>query len=324
MHHPHQQRALITGIAGFVGGFLAEHLLACGDAVLGAAPEGRWEPGSSGPIQRCVELLAWDLGSDSGLGRAARRRIEAFQPSAVYHLAALSVPDDCGQVDPLPRAIAINVEGTRRVVELAACLPSRPRLLLVSSAKVYAPVEPHNPWVDETAPLGPRTAYGRTKLAAEQIALTAAARGDCQAMVARAFQHTGPRQNARMMLPEWAFQFASEDRVPIEVGTRDAVIDLSDVRDVVRAYRLLMERGELGGVYNVGSGCPRRSGEVLDLLRQLAGPDRPIRETRPGPKQDPIAITSRLRQNTGWQPEVPLDQTVADTWAYWRELEAGS
>ncbi len=322
MHHSPQQRALITGIAGFAGGFLAEHLLACGDAVLGAAPQGRWEPNSSEPIQRRVELLAWDLSSDSGLNYAAKRRIDAFEPSAIYHLAALSVPDDCGQVDPLPPAISINVEGTRRVVDLAASLPSRPRLLLVSSAKVYAPVEAHNPLVDETAPLGPRTAYGRTKLAAEQIALKAAARGECEALVARAFQHTGPRQNARMMLPEWAIQFASDDRAPIEVRTRDAVIDLSDVRDVVRAYRLLIERGEPGGVYNVGSGRPSRSGEVLDLLRQLAGPGRPIRETRPGPKQDPIAITSRWDQNTGWRPQVPLEKTVADTWAYWRKLVA--
>lgn len=317
------QRALITGVAGFAGGFLAEHLLSRGDAVLGAAPGGQWEPNSSGAIRDQVELVAWDLGSEAGLGGEARRRIGAFRPSAVYHLAALSIPDDCGKEEPLPAALAVNVEGTRRVVELAAGLPSRPRLLMVSSAKVYAPVGPGNPFVTETSPLGPRAAYGRTKLAAEQIVREAVARRECDAVIARAFQHTGPRQRARMMLPEWACQFASGDSGPVEVRTCDAVIDLSDVRDVVRAYRLLMACGERGGVYNVGSGRPRRSGEVLDILRNLAGPDRPVCETRPGPKHDAIANTMRLIQNTGWQPEIPLQQTVADTWAYWKELVAG-
>ena len=318
MNQSPQQRALITGIAGFVGGFLAEHLLASGDAVLGAAAEGQWEPNSSASIRSRVELIAWNLGRETGLSAQARRRIEAFQPSAVYHLAALSVPDDCGREDPSPGAVAVNVEGTRRVVELAARLHAR--LLFISSAKVYAPVGVGSPRVTETAPLGPRTAYGRTKLAGEDIVGAAVARGDCGAVIVRAFQHTGPRQSRRMMLPEWACQFASKQAGPVEVRTRDAVVDLSDVRDVVRAYRLVMERGQPGSVYNVGSGRPIRSGEVLELLRRLAGPERPIHETRPGPKQDPIADTTRLRQQTGWQPQVPLEQTVADTWTYWREV----
>jgi GDP-4-dehydro-6-deoxy-D-mannose reductase len=121
-----------------------------------------------------------------------------------------------------------------------------------------------------------------------------------------------------MMLPQWARQFAGGGTSPVEVLTRDAVIDLTDVRDVVRAYRLLAEKGKPDTVYNVGSGRPRRSGEVLDLLRRLADPDRPVKEIHPGEKQDPIADVSRLNQQTGWRPEVPLGQTVADTLAYWR------
>ncbi|MDZ7618152.1 MAG: NAD-dependent epimerase/dehydratase family protein, partial [Patescibacteria group bacterium] len=146
------QRAFITGVAGFAGGFLAEHLLACGDAVMGATPDGRWEANSSPTIRDSVQLVAWDLGSEKGPCIEALRRIEAFQPSAIYHLAALSVPDDCGKDAPLPAAMAVNVEGTRRVVQLAARLPSHPRLLLISSAKVYAPVEPADPVVDESSP----------------------------------------------------------------------------------------------------------------------------------------------------------------------------
>ncbi len=316
------ERALITGIAGFAGGFLAEHLLQSGDAVLGATPDGRWEPHSSESIRDRVELVPWELGHEDGLSSETRRRIEAFQPSAVYHLAALSIPADCGKTKPLPAAMAVNVEGTRYVVELAASLPSHPKLLFVSSAKVYATVGPETAMVDETAPLDPQTAYGRTKLAAERIVEQAVVEGRCQAVIARAFQHTGPRQSPRMMLPEWAVQFTRTGGGAVIVRTRDAVIDLSDVRDVVRAYRLLIQRGEPGTAYNIGSGRPRRSGEVLEMLRKLADPDRPVVETRPGPKYDPIAIPARLVQNTGWRPSVPLEQTIADTWAYWK-LETG-
>lgn len=310
------QRALITGVSGFAGGFLAEHLLACGEAVLGVAIEGRWDPDSSEAVRDRVELVAWDLGCPMGPSESVRRRIEAFQPTSIYHLAALSVPDDCGQSEPLPRAVAVNVEGTARLVDLAARLSSRPRLLFVSSAKVYAPVA--GPYVDETSPVGPRTAYGLTKLAGEDIVRAAVAGGQCEGVIVRAFQHTGPRQSPRMMLPEWAHQFAARPSGPVEVHTRDAVVDVTDVRDVVRAYRLLAARGTPGRVYNLGSGRPRRSGDVLNLLRRLAGPDRPIRETQPGAKQEFIANTARLRDQTGWQPEVSLEQTVADTWAYWR------
>ncbi|NQU23334.1 MAG: NAD-dependent epimerase/dehydratase family protein, partial [Candidatus Nealsonbacteria bacterium] len=208
--------------------------------------------------------------------------------------------------------------GTRRVMELAAELPSRPRVLFVSSSHVYAPVTTETPVVDESAPLQPQRGYGRSKLAAEAEVRRAVEELGCDAVVTRSFQHTGPRQNPRMMLPQWARQFALAGSEPVEVHTRDAMIDLTDVRDVVRAYRLLIERGTRGEVYNVGSGVAVRSGDVLDVLRNLADPQRPIVELHPGRKQDPIANIDRLVQSTGWQPIVPIETTVADTLAWWR------
>jgi GDP-4-dehydro-6-deoxy-D-mannose reductase len=314
---PH--RALITGIAGFAGGFLAEHLLQRGDAVLGCSPDGGWEPASSTQLPTRVELVAWDLGSDEGLRPEARRQIERFEPDWIFHLAAISVPGDCGSDRPTPEATAVNVDGTRRVMELAASLAERPRVVFTSSSHVYAPVDPRFPRVDEHAPLGPKRGYGRTKLEAERQVRWAVTEHGCDAVIARAFQHTGPRQNARMMLPEWARQFARGGTEPVEIYTRDARIDLTDVRDVVRAYRLLAEHGQRGDMYNVGSGIARRTGDVLDVLRKLADPGRPVVETRPGFKQDPIADADRLVRATGWRPEVPLEQTVADVLAWWRK-----
>jgi GDP-4-dehydro-6-deoxy-D-mannose reductase len=315
-------RSLITGISGFVGGFLAEHLLQCGDDVLGTSPDGRLLPESSEVLQQAgARPVAWDLSRPDGLEAWDRERIEGFAPEVIYHLAALSVQDDCGQERPSPWAMAINVDGTRRVLELAAGLRTRPRVLFVSTAHVYAPVDRSRPQVSEDAPLGPSRAYGMTKLAAEEEMRKAAESWGCDAVIARAFQHTGPRQVPRLMLPQWVRQVAAGGTGPIEIYTRDAWFDLCDVRDVVRAYRLLAQRGQSGGVYNVGTGTSRRSGDILTELLELSKCDRPIVETRPGIRQEPIADTRRLVACTGWQPAIPLRQTIADTLAYWREKQ---
>jgi GDP-4-dehydro-6-deoxy-D-mannose reductase len=317
---PH--RALITGVSGFVGGFLAEHLLECGGEVLGCSPDGTWEETGPEELRERVDLVAWDLGSPEGISAPARRWIEGFRPDYIYHLAALSVPEDSGDEEPLPAALAINVGGTRQVMELAAALPSRPRVLLTSSSHVYALVSPRQPKVDETAPLGPRRAYGRTKLLAEQEVRRAIDEHGCDAVIVRSFQHTGPRQSPRMMLPQWARQFAASSQ-PVEVHTLDAHLDLSDVRDVVRAYRLLMEQGRRGEVYNVGSGVSRRSGDILEILRKLADPTRPVVELHPGFKQDPVADTTRIFRRAGWRATLPVETTVSDTLAWWQRLSQG-
>jgi len=314
-------RALITGIPGFAGSFLGEHLLASGDRVLGCSADGQWEAASPESLRQDVELVAWDFGDAEGISQHARRQIDDFRPTCVYHLAALSVPEDCGRNDPTEVARAVNVDGTRRVLELAHSLATRPRVLFASSSHVYAPVSAESPKVEETSPLGPWSGYGRTKLAAEMEVRRAVAEHGCEVVIARSFQHAGPRQNPRMMLPQWARQFASGESEPVKVQTCDARIDLTDGRDVVRAYRLLMERGRPGEVYNVGSGIVRRSGDILQMLRRMVDPGRPIVELHPGLKQDPIADTTRLVRCTGWQTQISLEKTVAETLAWWQQAE---
>ncbi len=124
-----------------------------------------------------------------------------------------------------------------------------------------------------------------------------------------------------MMLPQWAQQFACGTE-PVKVHTCDAHVDLTDVRDVVRAYRLLAEHGLSGKAYNVGSGRSRRTGDILEMLRRMADPSRTLIETRPGLKQDPIADVTRLARDTGWRATIPLEQTIADTLAWWRRRAA--
>lgn len=312
--------ALITGITGFAGGFLAEHLLAVGDRVLGISRSGQWTADSSPMATRDIELVAWDTATQCEPLPDVAARISDFAPDAIYHLAAISVPADCGGDQPTEAALQANVAGTRHVLELAGRLPSRPRVLVVSTSHVYASAADNRP-LAEDSPLGPTRAYGMTKLAAEQEAI-AAARSGVDVVIARAFQHTGPRQAARMMLPEWSEQFADPERSPVKVLRLNAFIDLSDVRDVVQAYRLLLAHGRSAGVYNVGSGRQLRSGDVLAELARIADPARTIIEIDPSPKQDPIANIEQLTAATGWRAQIPWQQTVADTYAYWRDKYA--
>ena len=311
-------RAFITGITGFAGSHLAEHLLASGDDVCGSARSGQWGGDAPESLRNSaqVKVVVWDLAA--GLSPAVVDFVRAFAPDCIYHLAALSVPRECGRDEPTPEAIAVNVGGTRAVIELAATLPRSPRVLIAGSGHVYAPVTSERPFVAEDSPLGPSTGYGKTKLAAEELTLRAVAGMGCDAILARVFKHTGPRQSSRLMVPEWAEQFARGGNEPVRVLCLNSVLDICDVRDTVRAYRLLMKHGERGGIYNVGGGIPRRSGDLFLALRQLAAPHRPFVETSPGRRQEPIADISRLTKLTGWRPEIPLQTTLADTWEYWR------
>ncbi len=310
--------ALITGITGFVGGHLAEHLLAAGDVVAGLSTSGQWPARTPETLHRNVTVFRGDLASAEGAA-VLESLAREFTPDCIYHLAAISVPSDCGADEPTARALAANVEGTRRVLEWAESLGVA-RVLFVSTSHVYAPPRTRDERCREDQPADPKNGYGKTKLLAEHIVREAVAAGRADAVIARAFQHTGPRQGSRMMLPEWAAQYASGAN-PVTVRNRNTWIDLSDVRDVVRAYRRLMTDGVRGDTYNVGSGVARRTGDILSQLANLAGNDREVVETRPGERLDPVADISKLNAATGWRPEIPLEQTVADV-LHWYERVA--
>ena len=192
-------------------------------------------------------------------------------------------------------------------------------MVLVGSRHVYAPVGRDDPIVGGDAPLGPVMAYGKTKLAAGRRLFRAVEATAVDGLVARTFKHAGPRQNARLMLPEWCVQVAHHRGGSLRVLNLDSHFDLTDVRDVVRAYRMLAVRGRCGQAYNVGSGRSRRSGDVIRRLCQAAGIDCPVVEMAPRFRQEPIADIARLQRLTGWRPEIPLETTLSDTLAFWRE-----
>ncbi|HTN76250.1 MAG TPA: NAD(P)-dependent oxidoreductase [Pirellulaceae bacterium] len=313
-------KAFITGIAGFAGTHLTEHLLAAGDEVSGASLSGKWPPGPEIPadVRDRVSLIAWDIAADTLPLDALTR----FAPDAIYHLAAISKAADCGQHEPTQVAIDTNVGGTEQVLKLAQALPSQPKVVFISSSYVYGPTNDLKP-IAESSLVAPSGGYGRTKQMAEERVQAFVQQGG-NAVIARSFQHAGPRQLPRFMLAEWCEQFANSTSSPIVIQNRGSYIDLTDVRDVVRAYRLLALQGTAGEAYNVGSGVALRSGEIFDTLRQLVDPNRASDAKADVTKYSAIADIAKIERDLGWQPEISLEQTLRDTYDWFREQATAS
>jgi len=310
-------RALVTGAAGFAGSHLVEHLLACGDEVI--ACDHQAVQGLP-PAVRCERLDVTD-------GQATWELLTATRPTAVYHLAGIA---------HVVRAEAdarecqrINAGGTRELLE--ACLEGHAgiRVLLVSSAEVYGRVAPADLPVREEHPLRPATAYAASKACAEMHAHHAVARG-LHVVIARAFNHIGPRQSADFVAAAFARQIAlieaglQEPR--LRVGNLAARRDLSDVRDTVADYRACLVHGSPGEVFNVASG---RALEIAQLLDVLAGLSRvPIHVEVDPERLRPVDVPvfhgdpGRLRDRAGPRPARPLEETLGALLDYWRATVA--
>jgi GDP-4-dehydro-6-deoxy-D-mannose reductase len=308
---------LVTGAAGFAGGHLLDLLSSQG--VMAVA----WHrPGGAPPVERKeVQWQAVDL-TDSG---AVRRAIAAVAPTAVYHCAGESHVARSNQ--HATSTYEINVRGTNYLVDALRRAGVRARIVVPSSAMVYAS---SGDALTEDHPLVPHGAYAVSKLAQEMTALAAREDG-LKVTVARAFNHVGPRQDPFFAASGFARRIADIEagtwEPEITVGNLDARRDIHDVRDTVRAYKLILDHGADGRAYNVCSGRAIQIGELLDKL--LAHARVPI-TVRVDPARyrlndvplllgDPTRLTTEL----GWLPEISLDQTIEDLLAYWRERSAG-
>jgi GDP-4-dehydro-6-deoxy-D-mannose reductase len=300
-------RVLVTGAAGFVGRHLVRALARRGDEVFAGALEGAPLPGADAELA-AARWLPMDVTDTPSLTAAVARA----RPDAVVHLAAQSsVGASFG--DALGTWEA-NATGTLRL--LHAVGPAT-RVLFVSSAEVYGPVPPAEQPIREDRPLRPTNPYAASKAAAEMAAVHAALGGVADAVIARSFNHTGPGQDERFVLPAFARQLAAAadgDGV-LRVGNLEVRRDFLDVRDVVRAYLLLLDRGARGEAYNVASGQAVSLREVLDEMIALRGV--PVRvevdPARVRPADVPVLCgdPSRLAA-LGWAREIPLRDTLAD------------
>jgi GDP-4-dehydro-6-deoxy-D-mannose reductase len=301
---------LVTGAAGFAGGHLIDLLRQDNDRIVA------WRRPTGTPLDRPgVTTEAVNL-MDRG---AVRDALARMRPSVVYHCAGL--PHVGQSWDTAASTCAVNVLGTHHVVEGLRDAGLRARVLIPSSAMVYAGAD-HA--LDEEAPLAPRSPYALSKLAQELLG--SGNQGHPDVLIARPFNHIGPRQDPSFSASGFARRIAqveaSAEGGDLLVGNLSAARDLTDVRDTVRGYRAIMERGEPGRPYNVCSGQAVVIRDLLDsLLARARVPIRVIVDpARYRPHDQPLLLGSRERitRELGWEPQVPLEQTLDDLLAYWR------
>lgn len=310
-------RALITGVGGFVGRHLVDHLAAESDEVYGVG-----RPLDVGSLPRGVAGICYaDL--------SERDKIEQFvrqtRPDAVYHLAAQSSPR-VSLADPWA-TISNNLLGQINLLEAILSVGDRPRVLVVGSSDEYGPVRPEDVPTNENVPLRPNTPYAVSKVGQDVMGYQYFAQHGLPVVRVRPFNHTGPGHDARFVIPSFARQLALMERGLCEpvllTGNLEVERDFSDVRDIVRAYRLALVAGTPGDVYNLGRGRAMRIGDMVDELISLCRVAVQTREDpalmRPVdvPRQE--ADTRKFTALTGWQPRISWHTTLADTLEYWRE-----
>lgn len=344
-------RVLITGITGMAGSHLAEYLLGhSGIEIYGTY---RWRSkmdnlhdlasqgklnfiAEGGNINSCntlaclieeqartdrVNLIEADMADASSM----RKLITAVKPDRIFHLAAQSyVP---ASWNAPAETLQINIIGQVNIFEAVREAGIDPLIHVAGSSEEYGLVYPDEVPIKETNPLRPLSPYAVSKVAQEMLAWQYHRSFGLKTVVTRGFNHTGPRRGHVFVTSSFAKQIAEIEkglRPPVlHVGDLSSKRDWSDVRDIVRAYWLALERGVPGEVYNVGSGVAYSVKEMLDKLLGLTHVAIDVRQDparfRPSDVKMLCADCTKFRTQTGWEPKIPFEQTLKDLLDYWRE-----
>lgn len=310
-----QSPILVTGAGGFVGNWLIPELRGSGHAVVALCK----------PDVPHAEADAHWIDVDLRDRDSVSQVIKQVRPAAVLHLAAIAVPREASR-DP-EEALRVNFAAVDHLIHAICTHAPDARLLYVSSGEVYGRQSADLAPLRETEPLAPENLYAATKAAAEQLVVLACERSGLDAVRARPFNHSGPGRPSDYAESTFARQVAelersSGDRV-VRVGNLDAQRDYSDVRDVVRAYRLLIERGERGAVYNVCSGHGRSIRSVLEHLlsrarRPLEIEVDPARFEPADPQRIALVGNPAAIRALGWEPTYSFESTLDALLEDWR------
>ncbi len=315
-------RVLITGITGFAGSHLAEYILADqpGVEVFGIV---RWRSRMENidHLRDRLDLVEADIKDIVSLQSC----LAHVRPDRIFHLAAQSFVPTSWKCPA--ETFATNAIGQINLFEAALSLKLSPRVQVAGSSEEYGQVFPDEVPMKETNPLRPLSPYAVSKVAQDMLGWQYFRSYGLPIVRTRGFNHTGPRRGDVFVTSSFAKQIAEVEkgkRKPvIQVGNLEAKRDFTDVRDVVRAYWLSLEKGEPGEVYNIGSGRAYSVREVLDTLLSLSQAKVKVEVDagRLRPSDVPILLSdcTKFQKLTGWKPRIPFKQTMGDLLEFWRQ-----
>ncbi len=309
-------KVLVTGINGFAGTHLNNLLLNLGYEVFGTVKPGKEAYGDSHMFP--VDIQDFE---------AVKNAVENAEPSQIYHLAALTSPAESFK-NP-SKTITNNISGQLNILEAVKQLGFlETKVLVVSSAEVYGAAEEKDLPLTERSPLRPLSPYAVSKIAQDFLGYQYFHSQGVKTIRVRPFNNIGPHQNPFFAIPSFAKQIAEIEKghkEPIlNVGNLEAKRDFTDVRDTVRAYEMLMNKGEFGEVYNIGSGHVKQIQQVLDILLSHSTANIVVEKDpalmRPGDIPELRCDYDKLHKATGWKPEVSIEDSLKDTLDYWRNI----
>ncbi len=316
-----QPKVLITGGEGFVGSHLVEQLLSSSIAEIHITT---YSAKGSYIHQLLPETQIHQL--DLTDQAATFELIKQLLPDQIYHLAALSAVGS--SFEKVKEVLDNNMLLQLNLLEAVRQFQPKARTLVIGSAMEYDLTRSYENFspeaVDETYPLGPVSPYAISKSLQDFLGYSYAKSYQLEIVRVRPFNHIGERQSDEFAVPAFAKQLAAIEKgeqESLKVGNLEAIRDFTDVKDMVKAYQLLMDRGQAGEVYNIGSGQGRSIQQVLDLLIELSQTEVKIErdQARLRPSDVPVAIANPTKiQQLGWQPEITLEQTLKRILDYWR------
>jgi GDP-4-dehydro-6-deoxy-D-mannose reductase len=318
-------RALITGITGFAGSHLAEYLLAeHPDVEVAGTYRWRSRMDNIEHLRDRIQLVETDLRDFTSVHAA----LERTRPDYLFHLAAQSfVPASWSAPS---ETLITNITGQTNLFEAIRALRLDPVVQIACSSEQYGLVLPDETPIKETNPLRPLSSYAVSKVAQDLLGYQYFQSYGLKVIRTRGFNHTGPRRGQVFVTSNFSSQVAAIElgmqEPVIRVGNLDAIRDFTDVRDMVRAYWLAVTRATPGEVYNIATGTGIRIREVLDRLLALTSAKVTVEidpeRLRPSDVEILIGDSSKFRADTGWEPRIPFEQTLADLLAYWRQTLA--
>lgn len=315
-------RVLITGITGFAGSHLADYILANqpGVKVFGLV---RWRSRMENilHIQDKIELYEGDLKDVISL----RSCLAEIEPERIFHLAAQSFVPTSWKCPA--ETFATNAIGQINLFEALRSLKLSPKIQVAGSSEEYGQVYPDEIPMKETNALRPLSPYAVSKVAQDLLAYQYFRSYGLRTVRTRGFNHTGPRRGEVFVTSNFAKQIAEiekrKKKPVIRVGNLEAKRDFTDVRDMVRAYWLCLDKGEEGEVYNIGRGIAHSMREILDNLLSLSRVKVKIdvdpKRLRPSDVPVLLSDSTKFIRLSGWKPEIPLKKTLTDLLAFWRE-----